>query len=105
MAMEYSVYELFVMTALISFLGFDLENIWLLFTKGFMDNRSMHLPFLFGYGLLVMGMYCIFGTPQHLRFFGHEIQCAFPRAVYFFIRRSERGRASVGKLCPRSVRL
>ncbi len=85
MALEYSIYDLFVMMALISFLGFDLENIWLLFTKGFMDNRNMHLPFLFGYGLLVVGMYLVFGTPQNVRFLGHSIQAQFPRAAYFFM--------------------
>ncbi len=60
----YDVYSIGITTALISFLGFLLENIWLAFTKGYMDNRNMKFPFLFGYGLLVMAMHMFLGTPS-----------------------------------------
>lgn len=61
---EYDIYSLLVMMTVISFLGFLLENIWLLATKGFADNRNMSLPFLLGYGMLVVGLYVLIGTPQ-----------------------------------------
>ena len=57
--------------AVISFLGFVLENIWLLLSKGVADNRNMSLPFLAGYGIGVVGLYLLLGTPRkplpHLR--------------------------------------
>ncbi len=57
----------------LSFIGFLVENIWLAFTKGFMDNRNMTLPFLLGYGLLVVGMYFFLGTPEDVRLLGHRL--------------------------------
>ena len=63
MIMKYDIYSLGIMVAVISFLGFSLENLWLSLTKGFIDNRNMNAPFLMGYGLLVVGMYLLLGTP------------------------------------------
>ena len=60
----YDIYSIGIMAALISFLGFLLENIWLAFTKGYIDNRNMKFPFLFGYGLLVIAMHLCLGTPS-----------------------------------------
>ncbi|MBQ5332468.1 MAG: hypothetical protein J6K92_04325, partial [Oscillospiraceae bacterium] len=62
----YDIYSLGIMLALISFLGFLLENLWLAATKGFVDNRNMRLPFLMGYGVLVTGMYLLLGTPENM---------------------------------------
>jgi len=73
-----------IMILVISFLGFLLENIWLAFTKGFMDNRNMALPFLLGYGLLVVGMYILLGTPQNIRLLGCELEGS-NEFLYFFI--------------------
>ncbi len=70
----YDIYSVGVMAAIISFLGFSLENIWLAFTKGYMDNRNMRFPFLFGYGLLVTAMHFCFGTPSA---FAAKIYAAF----------------------------
>ena len=49
---------------IISFLGFAVEDIWLLITRGYANNRNMYLPFLFGYGLAVFAVFLFFGTPQ-----------------------------------------
>lgn len=68
--MNYGWGAMFIMTAFISFLGFLLENIWLAARKGYMDNRSMYAPFLIGYGIAVMGIYYVMGTPGNMRFFG-----------------------------------
>ena len=44
-----SICALCMNIAFISFLGFCVENLWLAITKGYMDNRNMLFPFLFGY--------------------------------------------------------
>lgn len=62
-----------IMLAVISFGGFVVENIWLALTKGFIDNRNMCAPFLIGYGMLVLGFYFLFGTPQKVKFFGKVV--------------------------------
>ncbi len=72
--MKMEITALGIMILVISFLGFMLENIWLAFTKGFMNNRNMTLPFLLGYGLLVVGMYILLGTPQHVKFLGNSLE-------------------------------
>ena len=67
----YSFPELFAMAALVSLLGFMVENMWMLTRSGFIDNRNMNLPFLLGYGIAVVGMYLMIGTPRknHLLFY------------------------------------
>lgn len=84
MTYGYDIYSLGIMIAFISFLGFTLENFWLAATKGFVDNRNMHLPFLMGYGLLVVGMYLLLGTPEHMNLTGH-IYVNASKAEKFFI--------------------
>ena len=64
---DYSISSMLIMTAIISFLGFALENIWLAARKGYMDNRNMFAPFLLGYGIAVIGFYLLLGTPQSPR--------------------------------------
>ncbi len=54
------------MAAVISFLGFVVENIWLAVTKGYMNNRNMNAPFLLGYGLLVIWLFFVLGTPEKI---------------------------------------
>lgn len=49
--MKYTYYQLGIMAAVVSFLGFVVENIWLAMTKGYINNRNMNAPFLQGYGL------------------------------------------------------
>ena len=47
-----------------SFLGFVVEDIWLMIVRGYINNRNMYLPFLLGYGLAVFGVWLFFGTPM-----------------------------------------
>lgn len=68
-----NILALFMMIALISFLGFVVENLWLAATKGYMDNRNMRFPFLLGYGLAVLAIYLLFGTPEKLCIVGHTL--------------------------------
>lgn len=62
--MNTKICSLIIMIILVSFLGFIVENIWLAITKGYIDNRNMTLPFLLGYGLFIIGLYLIIGTPN-----------------------------------------
>ncbi len=61
---SYTIEEMLTLIVIVSFLGFCLENIWLAFRKGYIDNRNMHLPFLLGYGLAIAGGYFVFGLPD-----------------------------------------
>lgn len=84
----YDISALIIMTAIISFLGFVVEDTWMLIKYGYIDNRNMTLPFLLGYGLLVVGMFVVFGVPDSPRLFGlHFDSCngAVCHAVYFLI--------------------
>lgn len=67
------LYSFVLMAAFVSFLGFVIENVWLAFTKGYIDNRNMTFPFLLGYGLAVIGIFLFFGTPEKLALFGRRI--------------------------------
>lgn len=82
------LFALMMIVAVISFLGFAVENLWLLVTKGYMDNRGMLFPFLIGYGLAVLLIYCLFGTPRKLCFFEKTIRIKsklLRLLFYFFI--------------------
>ena len=77
--------SLVVVVLVVSFLGFVLENIWLAFTKGYMDNRKMTLPFLLGYGLFVVGMYVFFGTPRKMCILGGPVLKGRTEFLYFIV--------------------
>lgn len=63
--MKYNIFVLGIMVAIISFLGFVVENVWLAITKGYINNRNMNAPFLLGYGLLVLFLFFVLGTPDN----------------------------------------
>ncbi len=85
MTESYDIYSLGIMAAVISFLGFTLENLWLAATKGFIDNRNMHLPFLYGYGLFITSYYLAVGTPEEQRLivYNDNTGMAVKYLVYF----------------------
>lgn len=67
--MKYKPAEIGIMMVIVSFLGFSAENIWLIFTNGYINNRNMNLPFLLGYGMAMLAIYLLFGVPSQMRFF------------------------------------
>lgn len=74
--------------AVVSFLGFMVENIWLSLVRGYMDNRNMCFPFLLGYGLAIVAIYLLFGTPANLVLLGRKIairRSVVKRLVYFLL--------------------
>ncbi len=62
-----------LLITVVSFIGFWVENIFMAFTSGCMDNRNMVFPFLLGYGLAIMAIYFMFGTPNKPRFFSIDL--------------------------------
>ncbi len=73
-------YATLLVMALISFGGFITENIFTSFTIGNITNKNMVFPFLFGYGIGVLAVYLIFGTPDAPSFIGKEI--SFTKKIY-----------------------
>ncbi len=71
--MKKRFYALCMIAAIVSFLGFVVENIWLAFTQGCINNRSMIFPFLVGYGIAIVLIYLILGTPNHPRLLGKKL--------------------------------
>lgn len=82
--METLIYVYCVMIAIIAFLGYITENMWLAITKGYIDNRNMTAPFLLGYGLMVLAIYFLFGTPQKLADWGIMRYIPDGKASYLF---------------------
>lgn len=86
--MKTKVFVLSMIAALVSFLGFIVENIWLWLAKGYIDNRSMTFPFLVGYGLAMIAIYLLFGTPNDLRLLHKRMNVqsrAWKVLIYFLI--------------------
>jgi len=55
-----------IMIVIISFIGYWFEDLWMLIRHGVLDNRNMYLPFLIGYGLAIVGIYYVIGTPKKI---------------------------------------
>lgn len=73
--------------AVVSFMGFVVENVWLAITKGYIDNRNMEFPFLMGYGMAIIAIYFMFGTPGKMVLFGKELaldKCR-KKMLYFLV--------------------
>ncbi|SDB50127.1 putative ABC transporter permease [Butyrivibrio sp. INlla16] len=66
-------YELMMIAAIASFTGYVVENVWLLCTKHYIDNRNMFLPFLIGYGMTFLAFYTLFGTPSDPHFLMYRL--------------------------------
>lgn len=74
--------------AVVSLLGFIVENVWLAITKGYIDNRNMYFPFLVGYGMAILAIYFMFGTPGELTLFGRQTKFSkrvTKKLVYFLL--------------------
>ncbi len=82
-----NILALCMIMTIVSFLGFVVENIWLAATKGYIDNRNMCFPFLIGYGIAIILIYIIFGTPKKLWFLGKTlyIQSRIIRILVYFV--------------------
>ncbi len=70
-----------IMIIIISFIGFWFEDIWMVLRHGVLDNRNMYLPFLIGYGLAIVGIYYVIGTPKKL-FNKYELKTPYNFILY-----------------------
>lgn len=67
MLFDYPVAYFGLMMIVCSFLGWLSENVFRFITVGAVDSRFMHLPFLGVYGLCVLALYGLCGTPDKFR--------------------------------------
>ena len=83
---EKRIFPLLMIAVIVSFCGFCIENIFISLCGGIMNNRNMVLPFLFGYGLSILGFFFVFGTPNEPKLFGKEIAIGSVKkaTVYYF---------------------
>lgn len=79
-------YSLILVAVVVSFLGFIIENIFVGATDAKMNNRNMILPFLFGYGLAILVIYGLFGTPDSPKLFTRDLAITQPKLglLYYF---------------------
>ena len=75
-----------------SFLGYRVKNISRMVTKHIFDSRHQLLPFLFAYGIALLAIYTVMGTPGELRFFGRRVfrtksrrNTVLSHVIYFFV--------------------
>lgn len=82
-----NVVALCLIAIIVSFLGFVVENIWLSYSRGRIDNRNMCFPFLIGYGIAIILIFIILGTPKKPWLFGFKlnIRNKFMRIFFYFI--------------------
>lgn len=82
-----NILALCMVMSVVSFMGFVVENVWLAVTKGYMDNRNMCFPFLIGYGVGMLLILCILGTPKKLWILGKTIwiQHKIVRVIAYFV--------------------
>lgn len=82
-----AVFAGLMLVAVVSFIGFCVENAWMAYSQGVVDNRDMCLPFLLGYGLAILAVYILFGVPQRPLFFGRDVALESKAAcyVYYFV--------------------
>lgn len=78
--------SLILVIVVASFIGFCIENTFIGFMRGFVDNRNMVLPFLFGYGLALFLIYVLFGTPRAPEFFTKQLNInnEWIKVLYYF---------------------
>lgn len=69
----YDVRYFFIGMIVFSFFGFCAENIGRMTVQHIFDCRHQLLPFLFAYGIALLAVYVLIGTPDDLRFFNIRI--------------------------------
>ncbi len=76
-----------MLMTVVSFLGFLVENTFTAIKDGFIDNRNMFLPFLFGYGISIFVIYMLFGTPSAPRFAKYDLSSKnkFLNVIVYFM--------------------
>ncbi len=70
---DYCLVYVGVMMVIASLIGWVSENAFRFAVSGIIDSRFMYLPFLGIYGLCVLALYGLFGTPDRFRILNRRI--------------------------------
>lgn len=87
---DYKLSELWLAGLVYAHIGWWVENLFRLSSKGILDSRNQILPFLFCYTIAMWAMYFMLGTTDKTRFFtkkiltGENKRDALLRRVYYF---------------------
>ncbi len=88
----YDIRYFFIGMMVFAFLGFCAENAGRMAVQHIFDSRHQILPFLFAYGVALLAVYVMLGTPDELRFFNIRIfkdvtrtKRALSHAIYFSV--------------------
>lgn len=84
--METRKFAFIMIVIIVSFLGFCVENIFTAYNNGSINNKNMVFPFLLGYGLAILALYLLFGTPKDPRFIKINLHLSsFIGSAYYFV--------------------
>ena len=70
---DYHFIYLFLMVIFGGIIGFIIECFATGISKGYIDSRFQRLPCILGYGLMILALYLLFGTPNKMRILKNEI--------------------------------
>ena len=70
---DYDVTHLWLAGLVYAHIGYWVEDLFRLVSKGVLDSRNQLLPFLFCYTIAMWAMYLALGTTNHPRFFSHRV--------------------------------
>lgn len=73
MLYDYTIADLWLASLVFANIGYWVENLFRLFSKGILDSRNQILPFLFCYSIAMWALYFALGTPKKSRIFNHKI--------------------------------
>lgn len=73
MLYDYSISDLWLASLVYANIGYWVENLFRLFSKGMLDSRNQIFPFLFCYSIAMWALYFALGTPKKARFFNHRL--------------------------------
>lgn len=87
---EYDVSHLWLAGLIYSHIGYWVENLFRLISKGVLDSRNQLLPFLFCYAIAMWVLYFALDTPKKARLFNkrlftkHDKKTNFLSQLYYF---------------------
>lgn len=70
---DYDISDLWFASLVFAHIGYWVENLFRLFSKGILDSRNQLLPFLFCYSIAMWALYFALGTPKKSRLFAKQI--------------------------------
>lgn len=83
---DYDIVHLWLAGLIYAHIGYWVENLFRLFSKGILDSRNQLLPFLFCYTFAMWAMYFALGTSNNPRFFSTRLDAksGWQARLYYF---------------------